>query len=262
MKFYEYILLFFQATITLLTVACSECSNSEYTEDNNTDSIPTINVADINDTNSDADRREDSILQSLGMVRIDDSLPEVIVDIKYATDDNFIGFDFYSGFKHAYVQPECLAKLKKAYMLLRQKDSTLTFVVFDAARSIESQQLMWDSIVPPPGYGRINFVADPSKGSIHNYGMALDIGIAELSGNYLDMGTKFDYFGELAYPRFTEHFHNIGELSDEQYHNRNLLMDIMKQAGFFVSKSEWWHYNASGLERAKRTYEIYSLSSN
>ena len=265
MKFYEYILFIFQILLLLATIGCNNSNADEQNTiipENETIQTDTTNSTDtteaINYEETDPDRYEDSILQSMGMVRIDDSLPNVIIDIKYATNDNFVGIDFYNGFKHAYVQPECLKKLQKALILLQQKDSTLTFVIFDAARSIESQQLMWDS-VNVPGYSKINFVADPQKGSIHNYGMALDIGVADNDGNYLDMGTKFDYFGELAYPRYTEHYHSIDELSDEQYKNRTMLMEIMKQAGFYISRTEWWHYNASSLDRAKSTYNIYKL---
>ncbi len=260
MRFRELILLFFQ--ISLIIAVCSCSSNTDkkdisvpQTIENDTCSET---IKEEQQEIEDVFRREDSILQSIGMLRIDEIIPEIKIDMKYASENNFLGFDFYNGFKHAYAQKECIDKLKTALDLLHEEDSTLSFVIFDAARSIESQKLMWDS-VKIEGYSKINFVANPERGSIHNYGMALDLSIVDKDGNYLDMGSEFDFFGPISFPNKTDYYYSIGELSEEQYKNRILLMNIMRKAGFYVSKTEWWHYNAGSLKRAKDTYNIYTI---
>ncbi|MDD4149566.1 MAG: M15 family metallopeptidase [Bacteroidales bacterium] len=197
-------------------------------------------------------------LKSMGLVNIKDSLPLIMIDLKYSTTDNFIGLDFYGDITNAFVQNECLIKLQTAYQVLQNKKPRYTFIVFDAVRSVEAQQLMWDSIDVPVNIKHW-YVANPARGSIHNFGMALDISIVDDAGNVLDMGTKFDFFGELAYPNKTEYFYKTGDLSEEQYQNRNLLMSIMADAGFYVSKTEWWHYNAGSLDYSKNKYQIFSL---
>lgn len=238
--------------------ALISCTHNS-TPDNDIVEIANDTVQEPEDAVETNTRIEDSILRTIGMIRIIDSLPRIIVDIKYATTDNFLGFDFYNGFQEAYIRPECLKKLKNAYNNLCHEHPDYTFVIFDAARSIESQQLMWDSLDVPLSRKHW-YVANPQKGSIHNYGMAIDISIADTDGNYLDMGTDFDYFGDLAFPGKSGQFLSSGELTKEQYDNRELLMSIMKSAGFSVSTTEWWHYNATSLNFAKDHYPIYSIS--
>jgi len=209
-------------------------------------------VKSVPDTN-----RTEEYLKQMGLVNIKDSIPQIQIDLKYATEDNFLGQNFYGELVNAYVQPECYLKLKNAYNILQKQKPGYTFIVYDAVRSKESQQLMWDSIDVNPNIKHW-YVANPARGSIHNYGMALDISIVDDAGNVLDMGTEFDFFGDLAYPAKTSYYYNAGKLTKEQFDNRNLLMSVMQQAYFYVSTTEWWHYNASSIDYAKSKYEIFS----
>jgi zinc D-Ala-D-Ala dipeptidase len=209
----------------------------------------TVDEPKINET--------ENYLRSLGLVNIQDSIPEILVDLKYATADNFLGFKFYGEMERAFVQYECFLKLRNAYNILQKQKPGYTFIIYDAVRSIESQQLMWDSVKVEPAIKHW-YVANPQRGSIHNYGMALDISIVDSVGNVLDMGTEFDFFGDLAYPSKTDYYYNAGELSKEQFENRKLLMSVMQQAYFYVSKTEWWHYNAASLDYSKSKYKIFS----
>ena len=84
-----------------------------------------------------------------------------------------------------------------------------------------------------------NFVANPKKGSIHNRGGAVDISLEDSLGVEVNMGTKFDFFGEEA-------SHNYQNLSDEILANRKFLKEIMLQNNFKIFESEWWHYNLNG----------------
>jgi D-alanyl-D-alanine dipeptidase len=89
---------------------------------------------------------------------------------------------------------------------------------------------MW-AIVSNPIY-----VANPSKGSIHNRGGAVDISLVDKNGVELNMGTSFDYFG-------IEASHNNKNFSKEVLNNRKLLKKVMVQNNFQSFDSEWWHYN-------------------
>jgi D-alanyl-D-alanine dipeptidase len=99
-------------------------------------------------------------------------------------------------------------------------------------------------------------VANPVQGSIHNYGSAVDLTIATAEGTPLDMGTKYDFFGELAYPKKENYFLKIGKLSKQQIANRQLLRSVMKAAGYMPIDYEWWHFNAMSRQTAKATYRI------
>jgi len=209
-------------------------------------------IITVQDTN-----RTEEYLKKMGLININDSLPKILIELKYSTEDNFLSRDFYGELVNAFVQPECFVKLKNAYNILQKQKPGYTFIIYDAVRSIESQQLMWDSIDVNPNIKHW-YVANPARGSIHNYGMALDVSLVDENGKILDMGTEFDYFGDLAYPAKTDYFFNSGKLTKEQYDNRKLLMSVMAQAYFYVSTTEWWHYNASSIDYAKSKYEIFS----
>lgn len=110
-------------------------------------------------------------------------------------------------------------------------------VIFDCYRPLPLQQKMFD-LVPDTRY-----VADPQKGSRHNKGAAVDIGLANQQGQLLDMGTAFDDFSEKA------HMHST-QVSKQAKSNRQLLQGIMSTAGFSGYENEWWHFNFEGA-----TYE-------
>lgn len=194
-------------------------------------------------------------LIKMNLKNVKDYIPELIIDLKYSTEDNFFGFDAYGDLVDAYLQVECIEKLKKAYDILQKELPYYTFIIYDAARPLSVQKIMWDSIKVPE-HQKFWYVADPERGSIHNYGMAVDLTIADPEGNALDMGTEYDYFGELAFPRFTQKFLDAGKLTHEQAQNRLLLISIMERAGFTVARTEWWHFNASSLAYAKQNYQI------
>jgi D-alanyl-D-alanine dipeptidase len=99
-------------------------------------------------------------------------------------------------------------------------------------------------------------VADPREHSIHNYGSAIDLTVADEKGNALDMGTKFDFFGELAYPSKERELLSKNKLSKKAYENRQILRNAMKSAGFMPIEYEWWHFNAFSRAEAKRRYQV------
>jgi zinc D-Ala-D-Ala dipeptidase len=240
-------------TIVLsLIFYCYSCSNNDNVSIQTKEiQISTIDSINIRQSLTELERR----LINMGLINLEEFLPEIIIDLKYSTEDNFFGFNAYGDFNKAYLQVEAAEKLKNALDILQIELPGHTFIVYDAARPRSVQQIMWDSIQQPESRKHW-YVARPDRGSIHNFGMAVDLSIADTNGNALDMGTEFDYFGEVAFPRYTQKYLENGILNQQQVDNRLLLISIMERAGFSVSRTEWWHFNASSLARAKEKYEI------
>lgn len=228
-------------------------ANSIQNKKASTDSI-SIRDTTIQDTIEPMIPKIEQRIMDKGLENVHDHLPQVIVELKYSTTDNFLGKDIYGDLTNAYLQPECITKLKHAWKLLQKHKPGHTFIIYDALRPMSVQQVMWDSL-DVSHEQKFWYVAPPGRGSIHNYGMAVDLTIADSSGEPLDMGTEFDYFGKLGFPRFTQKFLQEGKLSQQQADNRNFLIDIMQQSGFSVATTEWWHFNATSLADAKERFE-------
>ena len=191
----------------------------------------------------------------LGLVVLKKEIPGILVDLRYSGSNNFIGKDLYGCMTVAYAQPLLVNKLKKAAEILHKTHPEFNFLVYDAARPLQCQWALWNALKLPDSQ-KPTYVADPRRGSIHNFGCAIDISIADAKGQELDMGTGFDYFGELAHPRHEQRLLKAGKLSKIQVDNRRLLRNCMTQAGFTATTSEWWHFNACSLKQAKKQWKI------
>ncbi|NQT63319.1 MAG: M15 family metallopeptidase [Candidatus Marinimicrobia bacterium] len=192
-------------------------------------------------------------LQKQGLVNIHTLAPDILVELKYSTSDNFLSADTYGELENCYLQPKAAAMLKQAQDLLKKSHPELTLLVYDGARPRSIQQKMWTLVVNTPSQ---DYVANPDRGSVHNYGSAVDLTIATNDGVPLDMGTAFDYFGKLAQPRHEARFLKEKKLTQEHIDNRLLLRDVMIQAGFLSISIEWWHFNAVPVKVARSQYQI------
>ncbi|MCB1178907.1 MAG: M15 family metallopeptidase [Leptospiraceae bacterium] len=188
-----------------------------------------------------------------GLVDVKKLIPKVIVDLKYSGKDNFLGEDMYGDLKNCYLQKEVAYKLKKSYNYLQKIKKGYTFYIYDGARPLRVQKFMWEKVKGTP---QQPYVADPKNGSIHNFGSAIDLTLADENGKELDMGTEFDFFGDLAEPRLESKLLKEGKLTLEQIKNRKLLREVMSISGFKVRPNEWWHFNAYGIREVKKKYGI------
>ncbi|WP_255489702.1 M15 family metallopeptidase [Dysgonomonas sp. 25] len=188
-----------------------------------------------------------------GMLHVQDSIPSIWVELKYATTDNFTGVVLYDRMLNAYLHPLALQKLRKAQTILQKSHPGLSLLVYDAVRPLSIQQKMFDVVKGTPQQA---YVANPSKTGLHNYGMAVDLTICDEKGFPLDMGTPFDYFGKAAAIRDEEGLVEDGLLTPKQVANRRLLRKVMTDAGFYVIQGEWWHFNAVTLENARKNYQV------
>jgi len=195
-------------------------------------------------------------MQQQKLVNVQTVDPSILVDLKYSTTDNFTGKDVYGDLTKAYLQPMAAQKLARASKALQKKHPDLRLLVYDAARPRAAQWNLWNALPDLSENERRKYVADPRLGSIHNYGCAVDLTVADASGQPLDMGTKYDFFGELAYPSQETRLLKAGKLTSAQIANRQILRAAMQQAGFSRIEYEWWHFNALSRTKAKATFRI------
>ncbi len=195
-------------------------------------------------------------MREQGLVNIQEIDSKILVELKYSTTDNFVGKDVYGCITNCYLQKRPALMLSKANDLLQQKSPNYRLLVYDGGRPLSIQKILWNSLTQYSPKQRAVYVANPAQGSIHNYGSAVDLTIATTDGMPLDMGTKYDFFGELAYPKKETYFLKIGKLTKQQIANRQLLRYVMKSAGYMPIEYEWWHFNAVSRQIAKATYKI------
>jgi zinc D-Ala-D-Ala dipeptidase len=191
-----------------------------------------------------------------GLVNIEELIPSLKVELKYSTTDNFFGQDVYGDMTRAYFQPEVAEQLKKAAELLQNEYPNLTLLIYDGARPLSVQQILWDSLDKPDSIKPL-YVADPKIGGLHNYGVAVDLTIYDVeAGKPLDMGTAYDFFGYEAYPDRELEMMAQGKINRAQVANREILRKVMKAAGFSGIGSEWWHFNAYSRDEAGKKFDL------
>ncbi|MDR3226101.1 MAG: M15 family metallopeptidase [Prevotellaceae bacterium] len=191
-------------------------------------------------------------LQKAGLVNIKTLDKEIVIDLKYATTDNFTGKNMYGDFNEAFLQPEVATMLVNAQKKLKEKHNDWNLIIYDAARPRSVQQKMWE-VVKNTDWQK--YVTSPTRISMHSYGVAVDIGIVDAQGNLVDMGAGFDEFTEKSQPRYEQKFLQEKKLTQQQINNRLILRNAMKSAGFKHIQNEWWHFEAMPREQAKQKYK-------
>lgn len=175
----------------------------------------------------------------------------IAVDLRYATSNNFVGRDLYSPYDCAWLHRDAAAALERVVAWLRETRPGCTPLVLDALRPQRVQQQLWDVLA---GTDLQMYLADPQRGSIHSFGMALDVTLLDETGRELDMGTGFDDMTLLSHPALEARFLASGELTAVQAANRQLLRDAMFQAGFVGINTEWWHFDCGDRNVVRQTF--------
>ncbi len=164
------------------------------------------------------------------IIKIDPQIPR---DIRYATSNNFTGVPVYS-IAECYLEEVAAVALQVAQKEFISLGFSLK--VYDGYRPLSVQKIFWE-LLPDETY-----VANPSKGSRHNRGCAIDVTLIDLkTGKELDMGTDFDDFSEKAH----RNYQDIAEIVRQ---NRLLLETIMHKHGFIGWHAEWWHFDYKDWE--------------
>ncbi len=161
------------------------------------------------------------------LVAVKDYLPQVQVELKYATAENFTGHDIYE-FQDVYLRYGTVKKLQSAYQELQTLG--LGIKIWDGFRPVSAQFKLWE-VCPDDTY-----VADPRKGySNHSRGNAIDLTLVDSSGNELEMPTEFDDFSGKADRDYSDCTETAAE-------NAMLLQTVMEHHGFKGYFGEWWHF--------------------
>jgi len=181
------------------------------------------------------------------------NLPGVRVQLLYNGTNNFMNQDLYEGFDQAYLHKDAFTKFAQACDLLGKRHPGFAFIVYDALRPRSVQKRMYGFVA---GSQYKDYVAEPTRGSLHNFGMAIDLSLLDGNGNPLDMGTAFDDFADLAQPQLEEKFLAEKKLTRIQFENRLQLRSIMEATGFQQLPHEWWHYNALDAQHVRANYKI------
>ncbi|HEY9835523.1 MAG TPA: M15 family metallopeptidase [Vampirovibrionales bacterium] len=168
------------------------------------------------------------------LVDIQEINPDIALDIRYATTNNFLNVQLYS-------IPRCLLRTSVAQKLSRVQEQLqsrgLGLKVFDCYRPLSVTRKMWE-VLPDPRY-----VANPARGSRHNRGAAVDLTLIDARGNELEMPTDFDDFSDRAARDYEG-----TDVSPQARQNSQLLESVMTQQGFIPLITEWWHFDAENWE--------------
>lgn len=218
--------------------------------------IAAVSVLQLEDT-AHVSLMSESLLakyNSIGLVPITDV--RIIIELAYASEDNFMHMQLYDTLDRVFLQKEVVERLYKCQDLLDTLKPGYRLKVFDGVRPLLVQREMWDALDTVPPGQRGKFVSNPLMGSVHNFGSAVDITIADSNGVELDMGAGYDDFRQIAFPSKEKLFLENGELSPEAYQNRLLLRKVMGSQKFYNIPSEWWHFNAFRRPVAESKFEI------
>ncbi|MDP8263347.1 MAG: M15 family metallopeptidase [Candidatus Ancaeobacter aquaticus] len=169
-------------------------------------------------------------------VNVQSVIPSIIVDLKYATKDNFTHQVLYAT-DTCYLRRGTAYKLQEVHYILKKKGFGLK--IFDGYRPLYVQKKLWKM------FPDLNYVADPAKGSFHNRGAAVDVTLVTPDGKEVPMGTEFDDFTQKAHLSCTD-------LPENVINNRILLVRTMIRCGFIPHETEWWHFT----DRSWRLYDI------
>jgi len=176
----------------------------------------------------------------------------IVVRLAYASFDNFTGHDLYCGNNRAFLHTDAARKLEAAVAALQEQRPGFKLLVLDAGRPRHAQQALFDAVRKTP-YRR--FMTDPREGSVHAYGMAVDVTILDASGKPLDMGTSYDDLEARSGEIYELQALREGSLTQQQVDNRKLLRTIMRAGGFKYIDLEWWHFNADKSAAVHEWYE-------
>ena len=179
------------------------------------------------------------------------TLHGVAVDLRYASADNFVGHDLYGSLDCAWLHQLAATGLQRAVDLLEREAPGYRLLVLDALRPHRVQIQLWDHL---EGTDLRQYVADPARGSIHSFGMALDATLVDAEGRELDMGTGYDEMIELSHPKLEAKHLATGELTPAQHRNRELLRRTLRAAGFQGIDNEWWHFEMLDRQHVRQHF--------
>ncbi len=173
----------------------------------------------------------------------------VAVDLRYATARNFAGRVLYGHMDCAWLRAEAAVGLERAAQWLARERPGHCILVLDALRPQRVQEAIWQDVVGTPMQA---YFANPERGSIHSYGMAVDVTLLNAAGVESDMGSGFDEMSERSHPASHAQHLASGVLSAAQVAERDWLRRAMEAGGFLGISTEWWHFDHGDRDAVRR----------
>lgn len=176
------------------------------------------------------------------------SVHGVRVDLRYVRSNNFAGRSLYGALDCAWLRREAAAGLQAAAQWLQARRPGWTILVLDALRPQRVQEAIWKDVEGTPMQ---HYFAHPGRGSIHSFGMAVDVTLLGADGREADMGSGFDEMTPRSHPALHAEHLASGVLNAAQVQMRRWLADAMAHGGFQGLPNEWWHFDHGDRERVR-----------
>ena len=223
------------AVIVIIAAGMTACGQKKNVT---TDDVSGKEMANIQETAAQEVTAQEIITQEITTekepeddeyVLVNKYIPDIYVELMYATDNNFTGVRIYD-FTDAYLRYGTVKKLANVQKELKEQGYSLK--IWDAYRTIEAQQKLWE-VYPDP-----NYVANPANGmKKHNLGGTVDITMVAADGSVISMPTEFDDFSLKA-------DRDYSDIEDEEaVKNVMILQNAMENNGFTGYQGEWWDYS-------------------
>lgn len=223
------------AVIVIISAGMTACGQKKNVT---TDDVSEKEMANIQETAAQEVTAQEIITQEITTekepeddeyVLVNKYIPDIYVELMYATDNNFTGVRIYD-FTDAYLRYGTVKKLANVQKELKEQGYSLK--IWDAYRPFEAQQKLWE-VYPDP-----NYVANPANGmKKHNLGGTVDITMVAADGSVISMPTEFDDFSLKA-------DRDYSDIEDEEaVKNVMILQNAMENNGFTGYQGEWWDYS-------------------
>ena len=223
------------AVIVIIAAGMTACGQKKNVT---TDDVSGKEMANIQETAAQEVTAQEIITQEITTekepeddeyVLVNKYIPDIYVELMYATDNNFTGVRIYD-FTDAYLRYGTVKKLANVQKELKEQGYSLK--IWDAYRPFEAQQKLWE-VYPDP-----NYVANPANGmKKHNLGGTVDITMVAADGSVISMPTEFDDF----YLKADRDYSDIED--EEAVKNVMILQNAMENNGFTGYQGEWWDYS-------------------
>jgi D-alanyl-D-alanine dipeptidase len=177
------------------------------------------------------------------------SLRGVPHDLRYAGRNNFAGRCLYGRMDCAWLRSEAATGLEAAAAWLQARRPGWRILVLDALRPQRVQEAIWVDVAGTPMQ---EYFANPERGSIHSFGMAVDVTLLDPQGREADMGSGFDEMTPASHPELHDAHLASGVLNAAQVAERDWLQRAMQHGGFVGIPHEWWHFDHGDRDRVRR----------
>jgi D-alanyl-D-alanine dipeptidase len=196
---------------------------------------------------------EDQLIKN-GLIDINELDSSIKIEIINATKNNILGINSYGCLNKCFLQPDAAKKIINAQKILKRQYPGYSLKVLEGTRPRSVQKKMYDVV---KNTSIKKYVADPIKGSMHNYGTAVDITIVDENGIELKMGKpdpRIKIVGKSDLE--IKIFFILNKPNKQEVKNRELLKSIMKAATFNPISYEWWHFDGFNKEFVRQHFKI------